>query len=269
VSELPYFRARIADLSILLKTLETKKESIDNWFTDWFDSDHYHLLYQHRNDAEAEAFINRLFNKLNLEKGSKVLDLACGKGRHALQVYQLGYDVTGLDLSEESIAHAKKFEEEGLRFVRGDMRQLSLDAKFDLTLNLFTSFGYFKEQEEDLKVLDGLSEHLEKDGMVLIDFLNVKKVESDLPCSNTIQREHIEFKTSKKLEDGFIVKDIIFEDKGKSHHFKEYVKYLKLSDFENYFKKVGMKIKAVYGDYHLNPFEEDRSDRLIMIAKYA
>jgi SAM-dependent methyltransferase len=249
--------------------LESKKDSIDNWFTDWFDSDHYHLLYQHRNDAEAEAFINRLFEKLHLEQGSKVLDLACGKGRHALQVHQLGYDVIGLDLSEESISHAKKFEEEGLRFVKGDMRQLALNEKFDLTLNLFTSFGYFREKEEDLKVLEGLSKHLKKDGMVLIDFLNVNKVANELPNSNLIKREQIEFKTSKKIEDGFIVKDIRFEDKGVSHHFREFVKYLELGDFEAYFQKVGMKIVEVYGDYFLKPFNEKLSDRLIMIAKYA
>lgn len=242
---------------------------MDNWFTDWFDSDHYHLLYQHRNDAEAEAFINRLFEELHLKKGSKVLDLACGKGRHALQVHQLGYDVTGLDLSEESIAHAKRFEEEGLRFVKGDMRQLALDVKFDLTLNLFTSFGYFREQEEDLKVLDGLSEHLKKDGMVLIDFLNVKKVANELPTENLIKRGQIEFKTSKKIEDGFIVKDIRFEYEGVTHQYREFVKYLELSDFEAYFEKVGMEIVKVYGDYFLNSFNEKLSDRLIMIAKYA
>ena len=259
---------RIRDLSILLQALESNKDSIETWFTDWFDSDHYHLLYQHRNEAEAEAFINRLFKKLDLDIGSKVLDLACGKGRHALQVHQLGYDVTGLDLSEESISHAKEFEEKGLRFVRGDMRQLDLNTTFDLTLNLFTSFGYFKEKEEDLKVLDGLSAHLKQDGIILIDFLNVKKVAQELPTSDEIQRGDIVFRTSKKIEDGFIVKDIRFLDEGEAYHYKEFVKYLDLSDFEAYFEKVGMKIRQIYGDYHLNPFNQDRSDRLIMVAKY-
>jgi len=248
--------------------LETKKESIDDWFTDWFDSDHYHLLYQHRNDAEAEAFISRLFDRLKLKKGSNVLDLACGKGRHALQVHQLGYKVTGLDLSEESIAYASRFEEEGLRFVRGDMRELALKERFDITLNLFTSFGYFRKSKEDLKVLEGLASHLKADGRIVIDFLNVKNVAKSLPSNDIIKRDHIEFKTAKRIEDGFIVKNIEFKDNGKTHRYKEFVKYLELADFEAYFRNVGMEITEVFGDYHLNSFDEDTSDRLIMIAKY-
>lgn len=248
--------------------METKKERIENWFTDWFDSDHYHLLYQHRNEAEAEAFINRLFDFLELEEGAKVLDLACGKGRHAVQVHQLGYQVVGLDLSEESIAHAKKLEEEGLEFVRGDMRLLDLEAKFDLTLNLFTSFGYFKESGENLNVLEGLAAHLKREGMIIIDFLNVKLVSDKLPQREIIKRNEIDFHIHKRIEEGFIIKDIQFEDGDVQHNYQEYVKYLELNDFKAYFEKVGMKITALFGDYHLNPFDENRSERLIMIAKF-
>ena len=128
-------------------------KKIENWFTDWFDSHHYHLLYQHRNDSEAEEFIQNIINYLQLKENSKVLDLACGKGRHALQLHQLGFDVLGIDLSEESIALAKTHETHGLRYQIGDMRELNLNEKFDISLNLFTSFGYFRKEGENKAVL--------------------------------------------------------------------------------------------------------------------
>ncbi len=243
-------------------------KKIDNWFNEWFDSDHYHILYKHRNEMEAEEFIKNLFQHLKLDPGSKVLDLACGKGRHALQVHQLGYKVVGLDLSEESINAAKKQECSGLDFYIGDMRELDLEEKFDLTLNLFTSFGYFKVEGENLKVLRGLAQHLSAQGRIVLDYLNVNKTVKGLPCKEKVSRGPIDFLTSKKLEDNFIVKDIEFEDQGKEYHYREYVKNIDLERFKGYFSELGMEIKETFGDYQLNPFNEVSSDRLIMIAQF-
>lgn len=242
-------------------------KKIDNWFTEWFDSDHYHLLYQHRNEEEAEAFIQNLFDHLDLKKGSTVLDLACGKGRHALQVHQLGYSVIGLDLSEESIAHAKRHEEEGLSFTRGDMRKLQLEEQFDLTLNLFTSFGYFKSDEEDKMVLKGLLKHLNEGGRIVLDYLNVNHALKNLPSEELILRGDIEFKIRKQLIDGFIVKDIKFQIEDREHHYREFVKNISLKDFKSYFSELNMEIIEIFGDYALNEFNSENSDRLIMIAK--
>lgn len=243
-------------------------KSIDSWFSEWFDSFHYHLLYQHRDEKEAEKFISTLMGFLDLEKRSKVLDLACGKGRHAIQLHELGYDVLGLDLSAESIAHAKQFEEDGLRFTKGDMRSLALNEQFDLTLNLFTSFGYFKKKGENRAVLKGLANHLRKEGKVVLDYLNVKKVEKHLPQKENIQREDIVFRISKGIRDGFIVKDIEFSDRGKDYHFREFVKFLDLPTFKKYFDQVGLQIIETFGDYELNSFDKEQSDRLIMVAKH-
>ena len=244
------------------------EERSDNWFKEWFDSDHYHLLYDHRNDIEAEEFIKSLFDHLQLPIGSKVLDLACGKGRHALQVHNLGYDVLGVDLSEESINHARLSEEDGLRFKRGDMRDLKLNEQFDVTLNLFTSFGYFKKKGENSMVLKGLAGHLKNEGRIILDYLNVNKALHDLPCHEVIQKNGIEFKIKKEEENNFIVKNISFKRGQEDYSYKEYVKSLKLADFEAYFAKLNMKIEEIFGDYQLSPYNESKSDRLIMIAKF-
>tara|TARA_B110000046_G_scaffold157892_1_gene169532 strand:+ start:10851 stop:11585 length:735 start_codon:yes stop_codon:yes gene_type:complete len=234
-----------------------------NWFKSWFDSPYYHLLYNHRNYVEAEHFITNLFNHLEMHKHSKVLDLACGKGRHALQIHNLGNDVVGVDLSLQSVEAANLKAEAGLTFQTGDMRDLPFESEFDLVVNLFTSFGYFQQEGDNAKVIESISRALKNKGVLILDYLNVKKVIKDLPVASVIKREHIDFNVHKDVINGFIVKIIQFEDDGDTYEFKEHVKLLTLQDFEEIFKNSGLRIQSVFGDYDLHPFDEKKSDRLI------
>ena len=126
------------------------------WFSTWFDTSYYHVLYRHRNDEEAATFIKHLINKLNLPKNSSVLDLACGKGRHSVMLHQAGFDVLGVDLSKNSISLAKQNEEDKLSFEVHDMRETMENKQFDAVFNLFTSFGYFDNSNENKKVVDAV-----------------------------------------------------------------------------------------------------------------
>ena len=238
-----------------------------NWFKSWFDSPYYHLLYDKRDENEAKQFLNALILHLNPHPDSKILDLACGKGRHSIHLNKMGYDVLGVDLSEESINHAKRFENNSLHFQKGDMRNLCLDRKFDLTLNLFTSFGYFLEEKENIKVIQSLENILSLGGSILIDYLNCFKTIQNLPSEEEINKHNINFLTKKSIENGFIVKEIEFQDKGESFFFKEFVKLIELKDFMRYFELCGLEIYEYFGDYKLNPFIEEESERLIMLVK--
>jgi SAM-dependent methyltransferase len=240
---------------------------LKNWFAEWFDSDHYHLLYQHRDEDEAGLFINNLFGFLSPSPTAKVLDLACGKGRHAIQVNQLGYEVTGVDLSRESIAHAKKFSNPTLHFEVADMRYLPYSRQFDLSLNLFTSFGYFLQEGDNRKVIHSLSQALKSGGLLVLDYLNINKACRKLPQAEDIERGSLKFHIEKFIEGNFIVKDIRFRDKEKDHHYREYVKLINLPTFEDYFQTHGLKLKHTFGNYQLQPFDEKTSDRLILIAE--
>ena len=122
------------------------------WYTSWFNSPYYHILYKDRDYTEAGRFMDKLTADLQLEKGSKILDLACGKGRHSIYLSELGYDVTGADLSPKNIEAAKKYERPGLRFVIHDMCLPFLE-KFDAIFNLFTSFGYFESPNDNLRAI--------------------------------------------------------------------------------------------------------------------
>lgn len=92
------------------------------WYKDWFNSHYYHMLYQHRDEDEAMQFINTLIQYLKPAPGSTMVDIACGKGRHSKALADMGFDVTGMDLSAASIEEAKKDEDDHLHFFQHDMR---------------------------------------------------------------------------------------------------------------------------------------------------
>jgi len=236
------------------------------WFQHWFDTKYYHILYQDRNDEEAQLFMRNLTSFLELEKEHKVLDLPCGKGRHATFLNSLGYDVIGADLSQNSIAHAKQFENESLHFEVHDMRE-PFDTKFDAILNLFTSFGYFDDEQSNIDVLKNLKQGLKKDGVIVIDFMNVAFVEKHLVANETLLKNEVEFNITRAIKNGFIQKDIRFKAEEKQHHYTEYVRFLTLDRFKAYAKAAGLKIKHTLGDYNLNVFDLNSSSRLILILE--
>ena len=243
------------------------KKSKQSWYREWFDSEHYDKLYQHRDQEEAREFIIKLFGYLNLSSSSRILDLACGKGRHSIQVNSLGYRVVGIDLSEENINHASQFEGDQLEFDRGDMRNLPYLNDFDLVLNLFTSFGYFEKEAENKAVVESISRALRVNGLLVLDFLNVKKVRDELPSRETIVRDNIAFDIEKYVENESIVKKITYQHLGKQQVNMELVKMIDLPLFRSYFENADLKLRDIFGDYQLRPFDEKDSDRLIMIAE--
>ena len=241
------------------------------WFETWFDTPYYHILYKDRDFAEAENFITLLINYLNISKDSKIIDLACGKGRHSVFLNKMGYQVLGLDLSHQSIEHNKQFENSGLKFEVHDMRneiypRISSE-KVAAVFNLFTSFGYFADENDDKKVFQSISNVLVENGYFVLDFLNAKWVENTLNKEETTTKEGIDFTIRKKIENQHIIKDINFSDQGKDYHFFEKVKLHTLEEISNYAEEFGFERVQIFGDYHLNEFDVENSPRCINVFK--
>jgi SAM-dependent methyltransferase len=245
---------------------ENSQIPAENWFTSWFDTPYYHILYKERNYREAQIFMDNLTHYLNLPEKAKVLDLACGKGRHSIYLNQLGFDVLGADLSENSIAEASKNTNETLHFKVHDMRE-PFEEKYDAIFNLFTSFGYFENDEDNLTTLKAIKESLSEYGFAVIDFMNVPQVLETLVPEETKTVDEIEFHIKRYLKDGHIYKEIDFEDKGQKFHFTEKVKALTLQDFEQLMEEAGIYLLDIFGDYKLKKFHKTESERLIMIFK--
>jgi SAM-dependent methyltransferase len=238
-----------------------------DWFVKWFDSPYYHLLYQNRDAREAELFIENLLKTIALPPDSEILDLACGKGRHALFLRSKGFRVTGIDLSPESITEAKNYEDENLRFMVADMRNFSLNKRFSAIMNLFTSFGYFQDIAENNLVIRNVKEHLLPGGYFVLDYFNATCVESHLPFSTRIEREGVEFAIRKYAEDGFVVKEINITDGSRSEFFMERVQLLTRESICNMLDEAGFRVIGCYGNYQLSAFNESDSDRMIIIAQ--
>ncbi|MBP6040266.1 MAG: class I SAM-dependent methyltransferase [Flavobacterium sp.] len=246
-------------------TSATQKPT-QNWFASWFDTPYYHILYKERNYREAQIFMDNLTHYLNLPEKAKVLDLACGKGRHAIYLNQLGFNVIGADLSENSIAEASKNSNSSLQFQVHDMRE-KFDDQFDSIFNLFTSFGYFENDADNLKTLIAIKESLTEHGFAVIDFMNVNQVIANLVPEETKTVEGIDFHIQRYVKDGHIYKEIKFEDQGESYHFTEKVQALTLQDFQTMMEEAGIYLLDIFGDYKLKKFHKTESERLIMIFK--
>ena len=237
-----------------------------SWFASWFDTPYYHILYKDRNYREAQVFMDNLTHYLNLPEKAKVLDLACGKGRHSIYLNQLGFDVIGADLSENSIAEATINANETLHFLVHDMRE-PYEEKFDAIFNLFTSFGYFEKEADDLKTLIAIKESLSEYGFAVIDFMNSTQVIENLIPEELKTVDGIDFNIKRFVKDGFIIKEIDFEDQGESFHFAEKVRAYTLEDFQRLMDEAGIFLLDVFGDYKLKKFHKNTSERLIMIFK--
>lgn len=236
------------------------------WYASWFDSPFYHILYKDRDHTEAQGFMDNLTEYLNLPEGGEVLDLACGKGRHSLYLNSLGYDVTGVDLSENSIAYAKQFENDTLHFEVHDMCQ-PYKKQFDAVFNLFTSFGYFENEADNLKTIEAIKANLNDFGFGVIDFMNSNYVIENLVKEDIKTVEGIDFKQKRSVKDGYIIKDISFSSEGEDFQFQERVRAFTLKDFEQLFEKAGVYLLDVFGDYKLKTYDSKTSERLVMIFK--
>ncbi|MDX1684663.1 MAG: class I SAM-dependent methyltransferase [Saprospiraceae bacterium] len=236
------------------------------WFESWFDTDYYHLLYEHRDGKEASEFIRRLVAYLDPEDSSVFCDLACGNGRHAEVIARMGYEVEGLDLSENNIDMARKIPLPNLTFKVQDMREPFGHEEFDYVLNLFTSFGYFESDEDHRQTIKNMAMSLKNDGRAIVDYLNVHFVENSLRQESVERHGDVDFHIRRLMSDRDIVKEIKVIDNNDVRYFEERVRRFDLDDFKEMITGSGMQLEQVFGDYYLNGFEEQTSPRLIMIA---
>jgi SAM-dependent methyltransferase len=250
-------------------TLRSRHTGRPEWFASWFDSPYYHHLYAHRDVAEATRFVDALIARLQPPRGAAVLDLGCGTGRHARRLADAGLDVTGLDLAGESIRTARAHAHDRLRFARHDMRVPFGAGTFDCVLNLFTSFGYFDRAEEHLAVVRNVATALKSGGVFVLDYLNVRRAEAELKPSETIERDGVRFRISRRSDAAHIYKTIAVERAGgrTAAQYEERVAKFSLEDFRLMLALYGLTVTAVYGDYDLGSFDAGSSPRLIVVAK--
>ena len=239
------------------------------WFKEWFDSTYYHQLYFKRDKKEAAAFIDKLIDYLDPKPGSFMLDIACGKGRHSVQLASKGFNVTGIDLSEISIRKARKKENDHLHFYLHDMRLPFRINYYDYVFNFFTSFGYFRTRREHDNAIRTLAQSLRPGGITVIDYLNVYYAEDHLTHQSEIKIGQVNYYITRWFDEMHFFKKIIVEDQKLKAplEFREKVAKFSLGDFTDMLSFQKMQVQGVFGDYSFNPYHVRKSPRMIIIAK--
>ena len=191
----------------------------------WFDSDYYHMLYAHRSCDEAERAVRTLFPHLGLEPGMRVMDLGCGRGRHAWPIAEAGIHLTGMDLGSDNIATAtQEAQTRGLShltdFVVGDMLQDMPKGPFDAILNWFTSFGFFEDVATHQDIIIRAAAQLRPGGTMRFDFMNLAQVRGHLVPEDQREINGVRFTQSRRIEGQWVIKDILIEDGDARHSFR-------------------------------------------------
>jgi len=146
-----------------------------NWFEELFDEEYLRFAVDRFPAEETAAEVDGLVEALGLREGSRVLDLACGHGRHSVELAGRGCRVTGVDLSEPSLELARARASEArveVRFERADMRRIGFEEEFDAVINMFTAFGYFAEDSDNQLVLARVAAALVPGGAFLLEIVN-------------------------------------------------------------------------------------------------
>ncbi len=239
------------------------------WFKDWFNSPYYHQLYFNRDDNEAAAFVDKLINYLKPAPGSTMLDVACGKGRHSIQLAGKGFDVTGIDLSDDSINEALESQSEKLHFYKHDMRLPFRINYYDYAFNFFTSFGYFNTRREHDNTIRTIAQSIKKGGTFVMDFLNVHYAEDHLTHQSEKEIDGINFIITKWYDETHFYKKIVVEDESLHEPliFTEKVAKFSLGDFTEMFAYQGLQMQEVFGNYDFGNYDVRKSPRMLMIAR--
>ncbi len=239
------------------------------WYKGWFNSSFYHKLYFERDEKEATAFINKLITHLTPDPNSRMLDVACGKGRHSKTLATLGFTVTGIDISEDSITYAKQFENNNLDFFVHDMRLPFYANYFNYAFNFFTSFGYFKTRREHDDSIRTIAKSLKPGGIFVIDYLNVHYAEERLLHNEIKEISGTKYDIHRWDDETHFYKKITVTDSSltKPFEYTEQVAKFSLGDFTDMLSYQGLQVQEVFGDYQLGKYDVRKTPRLIVVAE--
>ena len=239
------------------------------WFKHWFNSKEYLNVYQHRDKKDARELLQLVLNNIDTENVRTVLDMAAGYGRHAEILSKKGFDVTAVDLSEMllniAINNAEK-ENLNIEFVHSDIRKFNPDKKFDLIINLFTSIGYFDEDEENFKVLNKAYNLLAENGYFILDYMNKNFVRNTLVPLSVDKTDDGTIIQNRYIKGDRIIKEIIIEREGKQNKYYESVRMFSYDELISIMQKIGFRVLKTFGDFLGNPFELETSPRIIVIS---
>ena len=240
------------------------------WWEKYFSED-YLKLYRH-DETETSREADAIVRMLQIDPGEKILDLACGFGRHSVKLAQQGFKVTGYDLSESFLKKAKELADAldiTVDLKQGDMRDIPYKEEFDVVINMFTAFGFFENEKEDLKVLKGVHRALKPGGQFLMDVLNRETAIRVGPPRRWIRENHA-FLLEERFFDFFrsrleLTNQLILIN-GERKEANYSIRLYTLTEMLGLFNSAGLVLTDVYGDFSGALYNAE-SPRMILVAQ--
>jgi len=240
-----------------------------NWYEEWFNTKEYLEVYKNRDDVEAENLAELILSNIVIKDNAKLLDMAAGAGRHAINFARRGFNVTAVDLSKNLLQVAKQnasaydFQ---IDFVHSDIRKFEPNDKFDLVLSLFTSIGYFDNDEENLELLRKAYHFLKPRGYFVLDYFNRDYLEKNLVPSSVETINGAEINQYRSIREKRVIKEIEIRKNGATKKYIESVRMFSFDELQIELENTGFKINSTFGDLDGKPFVLETSPRVIIIA---
>ncbi len=241
---------------------------MSTWYESWFESPWYMKLYRHRTEDEARRAVDLIEHVARVPHGARILDLACGYGRHALALAEAGYTVVGLDASRFLIERAREiYPHPRASYVIGDMRGPFDGAPFDAIVNFFTSFGYFDNDAENERVFRAVFDALVPGGRFVMDFFNADHVRTHLVPETMSLIDSATVIQERVIDEPFVKKTITISNPCCYElEFHESVWLYTADDLRRMAQAAGLVVDHIIGNYDASPFHAETSPRCILIA---
>ncbi len=240
---------------------------MNEWYKDWFASEFYLKVYSHRNNTDAENLLKLILNNVDIPANAKVLDAACGNGRHAKKFAELGHNVVGFDLSKTLLKIAQEKKSNSLNYFCSDIRNVPIKTSFDLILNLFTSFGYFNTDKENFAFVKNATTLLAKNGCFVFDYLNPTYVENNLVKTSEKRIDNIKIVENRNINKSRVEKEIVISTGENRYRYFESVQLYSYATITKMFNKYGFEPHKIFGNYLGSDYCEDNSERMIIVFK--
>lgn len=235
-------------------------------FNGWFGTPWYALLYGHRNEDDAREMLEPMMAKAGLLPGNRVLDLACGRGRHAAVLVRKGLEVTGIDISPESIKEAREAAPTA-HFDVFDIREPYATAAYDAVICLFTSLGYTDDREDDARAVQAAAQALKHNGLFILDLMNGRHVSANLVREEVKEVEGVRFEINRMMEGTDVLKQIRVTHPGGEDVYEERVHAWDLPEVESMVARAGLRVEEVTDGSCQLPFDPERSERMVTWAR--
>ncbi len=249
-------------------------KSEKEWFADWFNHPLYLKVYNHRDDAEARTCLETIIHHTGLATFTpadiRVMDIACGAGRHVIEFARRGFMTTANDLSPFLLERTRKQaskENLSLECTSQDMRCISAENSYDLVVQLFSSFGYFKTPEEDLQVVQNVRKALKPDGWYILDLINPVYLKKTLASSSSRTIDDLKVTEERRIERDRVLKQITITSRDESVAFEESVRLYEQEHVCRLLESNGFEIKKILGDYEGSAYDPEASPRLLIFAR--